>query len=71
MLIYYKPNRSLRSTDTSQLVVPRVRSNQGEMAFSHYAVHCWNQLPTEMKSAPTVTSFKNKLKTHLFSIAFK
>ena len=36
LLVYYKPNyRSLRSSDTGQLVVPRVRSRQGEMAFSH------------------------------------
>jgi hypothetical protein len=42
MLIYYKTNRSVRYTDTGQLVVPRVSSKQGEMAFSHYAVRCWN-----------------------------
>ena len=44
--VYYKPNRSLRSTDIGQLVVPRLRSKQSEIAFSHHAVHCWNQIPT-------------------------
>ena len=65
-----KPVRSLRSAGAGQLVVPRVETKQGEMAFSRYAAHCWNQLPMGIRSAPTLTCFKKKLKAALFSTAF-
>ena len=35
MLIEYKPNRSLRSSESSHLEIPRVYSKQGESAFSY------------------------------------
>ncbi|KAF7641467.1 hypothetical protein LDENG_00280440, partial [Lucifuga dentata] len=69
MFVNYMPGRSLRSAETGQLVVPRVRTKCGEMAFSHYVAHCWNQLPPDIRCSPTVTIFKTKLKTVLFSIA--
>jgi len=53
-----------------QLEIPRVYSKHGESAFSHYASHSWNQLPEEIRCAPTVVAFKSRLKTHLFSCAF-
>ena len=70
MLIKYKPNRSLRSAGSSQLEIPRVHSKQGESAFSYHASHRWNQLPEQIRCAPTVATFKSRLKTHLFSCAF-
>lgn len=44
----------------------RVETKQGEMTFSHYASHCWNHLPMEIRSAPSVT----QLKLANFSTAF-
>ena len=70
MLTEYKPNRSLRSLGSRQLEIPRVHSKQGESAFSYYASRSWNQLPEEIRCAPTVVTFKSRLKTHLFSFAF-
>ncbi|XP_073804016.1 uncharacterized protein isoform X1 [Danio rerio] len=70
MLTEYKPNRSLRSLGSYKLEVPRVQSKQGESAFSHYAPRCWNQLPEMIRCAPTLGTFKSRLKTHLFSCAF-
>ena len=58
MFAEYKPGRSLRSAGAGQLVVPRVETKQGEMAFSRYAAHCWNQLPMGIRSDPTLTCFK-------------
>lgn len=58
----YKPCRSLRSAGAGELEVPGSENKQDEMAFSHYAAYCWNQLPMEIRYAPTVTSFKKKLK---------
>jgi len=70
MLIEYKPNRSLRSSGSSHLEIPRVHSKQGESAFSCYASRSWNQLPEEIRCAPTVATFKSRLKTNLFIYAF-
>jgi len=39
-------------------------------ALSYYASRNWNQLPEEIRCAPTVVTFKFRLKTHLFSCAF-
>ena len=69
-LAEYKLVRFLRSAGAVQLVVPRVEAKQGEMAFSRYAAHCWNQLPMGIRSAPTLTCFKKKIKTALFFTAF-
>lgn len=70
MLQRYTPSRALRSQDQLLLQQPSVRSKTGEAAFSCYAVKLWNQLPDDIKRAPTVSSFKSMLKTKLFSDAF-
>ena len=70
MLTEYKPDRSLRSLGSYQLEIPRVHSKHGESAFSYYASRSWNQLPEEIRCAPTVVTFKSRLKTLLFSCAF-
>ena len=36
---------TLRSTETSQLIVPRFQKKHGKAAFSYYAKHSWNTLP--------------------------
>ena len=43
----FEPNSSLHSVETDQFVVPRIRTTQGEAAFSHYVANCWNKLPDE------------------------
>ncbi len=70
MLVEYKPSRALRSTDSGQIVEHRAQTRHGEAAFSCYAAHTWNKLPAELKSAPTVSTFKSRLKTFLFSHAY-
>ena len=45
------------------LVILTVRTEHGEAAFSCYAAQLWNQLPDDIKGAPTVASFKSKPKT--------
>ena len=66
MLIRYEPSRALRSSGTGLLTVPRVRTKQGEAAFSYYAPKIWNKLPENLRSAATLSSFKSSLKTFLF-----
>ncbi len=71
MLTEYKPNRPLRSVGSSQLEIPRVHTKQGESTLSYFAARSWNQLPEEIRCAKTLATFKSRLKTHLFSCAFR
>ena len=70
MFKMYCPSRSLRSADKYELVQPSVRTKQGEAAFSCYAVRLWNRLPLDIKTSPTISIFKSRLKTKLFTDAF-
>ncbi|MDG2565911.1 hypothetical protein P7M21_26160, partial [Vibrio parahaemolyticus] len=67
LLVPYEASRPLRSSGTGLLCVPRTRTKQGEAAFSYYAPHLWNKLPVDLMSAQTVSSFKSRLKTLLFT----
>ena len=70
LLPRYEPSRPLRSAGSSLLIVPRIKTNHGKAAFSHYASASWNKLPEDLRSAPTLPAFKNRLKTFLFTAAF-
>lgn len=52
------------------LVVPEVSTTHGEAAFSFYAAHIRNKLLKDLRLETMLTTFKPKLKTHLFSMAF-
>jgi len=58
---------NLHSVTNSELFVPRTRLRVGERAFSSAAPRLWNALPTDIKRAATLLTFKKKLKTFLFS----
>ena len=70
LLIQYQPGRSLRSADRNLLFVPKSRlKTYGDRSFAVYGPQLWNNLPFGIRSAPSIESFKNSLKTHLFKIA--
>lgn len=70
-IVPYQPNRALRSLNAGHLVIPRVsKSTVGNRAFSYQAPVLWNQLPAHVKEADTVSTFKTRLKTFLFEIAY-
>ena len=71
LLHLYSPSRSLRSdSDTRILRVPRVcRRTLGEKYFQYIGPVIWNSLPFSVRHAKRLSSFKSKLKTHLFSSA--
>jgi hypothetical protein len=67
----YNPGRSLRSMDSISLVVPKTKSvNYGNRQFKAAAACLWNQLPTDIRNARTLLTFRKALKTHFFRIAF-
>uniref|UniRef100_A0A3P8P5K8 Reverse transcriptase domain-containing protein n=1 Tax=Astatotilapia calliptera TaxID=8154 RepID=A0A3P8P5K8_ASTCA len=71
LLLPYEPSRTLRSSGTGLLIVPKVRTHtHGEAAFQWYGPRLWNSLPEELRAAENVHVFKNRLKTHLFNLAF-
>ena len=71
MLLRYEPSRTLRSSGTGLLMVPKIRTKtHGEAAFQHYGPRLWNSLPETLRAAETVGVFKKRLKTHLFTLAF-
>jgi hypothetical protein len=68
----YFPKKNLRSLDAKLLQVPRANTRGfGDRAFSIFAPIEWNNLPTNIKRAPTLSRFKELLKTHLFVKTYK
>ena len=66
------PSHSLstRSSDSSVLSIPYVRTSLGKRAFSVLAPRLWNSLPPDTRNSLSVSTFRSKLKTHLFKLAF-
>jgi len=63
--------RRLRSSSFSQLVIRRTRlSTVGDRAFPVAGSRLWNSLPPDVTSASTLTVFRNRRKTYLFSRSF-
>ena len=63
----YVPPRPLRSAmDTTRLVIPTTNLSIGDRRFDTSASIAWNALPTKVRTAPSLDSFKSTLKTHLF-----
>ncbi len=70
LLQVYKPPRSLRSAEKGVLFVPRTKyKRRGDRAFAVVAPNLWNNLPLHIRSAPTLGSFKSRLKIHFLCIA--
>ena len=68
LLHKHTPPRILRSSSGTLLSVLRPRPElYGSRAFSVAAPLLWNELSNYIISEQTLTSFKTKLKTHLFS----
>ncbi len=64
----YTPSRSLRSSSSELLCVPRFRlSSMGGRSFSVTAPKLWNSLPLALRTVTSFSEFKSKLKTYLFN----
>ena len=59
----YKPSRQLRSSDQSLLTIPRTNLTIGQRAFSWSSGFIWNSIPLSVRNAPTISTFKRRLKT--------
>ena len=64
----YRPSRSLRSSNSLLLQVPRTFHTWGDHSFSHMGPTLWNSLPFSLRNAPTLSTFKKHLKTYLYDL---
>ncbi len=67
LLRIYIPSRSLRSASLRRLVVPSQRGSKSlSRTFSFTIPGWWNDLPTPIWNAGSLSVFKQQLKTNLF-----
>jgi len=63
--------RSLRSARTNRLLVPPVKlTTVGGRAFPVAGRTIWNSLPDNVISAPSPSTFRQRMKTFLFQASF-
>ena len=62
-------SRQLRSTSSTLLYIPRVKTKAGTRAFSVAALTVLNSLPASVKSDGNTVSIRRCLKTYLFNAA--
>jgi len=60
----------LRSRESTDYVVPRLRTKFGERAFSYAGPVAWNSLPVHVREQMDFYRFKRLPKTHTFSLAY-
>ncbi len=69
LLRIYIPSRSLRSASERHLVVPSQRGTKSlSSTFSFLVPGWWNNLPTLIRNAGSLTIFQRHLKAHLFNL---
>ena len=65
------PCRVIRSSsDTCRLAIPHFKTKIGSRAFRHSASSIWNSLPFDIRNSSSTQSFKKRLKTNYFQLAF-
>jgi len=62
----YTPSRIMRSSDQSLLTIPRTNLTIGQCAFSCSSPVIWNSIPLSVRNAPTISTFKRRLKSFHF-----
>jgi hypothetical protein len=68
LIIPLENSRSLRSSSSALLRVPRTRHvNLGDLSFAKVAPSIWNRLHFAVRNAPTIPKFRSLLFKHLFN----
>ena len=63
----YASLESLRSSNESYLLETTISSSKSfSRCFYNYAPILWNELPNDIRSIDTITTFMTALKTHFF-----
>ena len=67
LLQHHQSTRSLRSSSSHQLFIPRHNLSFGSRAFRFSAPWIWNKLPLRIRETQSLPAFKRHLKTHFSS----
>ena len=59
---HYKYRMVLHTNTKCNLAVPKMKTAYGQKSFAFRGADTWNKLDSEMKLAPSIQSFKTKLK---------
>jgi len=70
-LKHYTLSRTLCSSDSKLLFVPRVRTCFGSRSFAVAAPTIWNSLPLAIRICVSTYSFRCQLKTFFYNLAFR
>jgi len=70
ILTIHNPSRNLRSSSHHLLSVGYMRMVSSARCYKHSAATNWNDLPYDIRDCSSVSVFKRKLKSYLFSIAY-
>ena len=63
LLTIHQRDSRLRQVDTLQLRQPVAKKSVGQQAFSVAGPRVWNVLPTNLRHAPALASFKRQIMT--------
>ena len=64
-------SRLLQSSQSDNIYVTYFKNSQCQLSpFSSAGPRAWNSLPTAIKTAQSLDTFKTLLKTHLFNISY-
>ena len=75
-MLHTKPLHT-RNTRSSSYTMPLLnrpadsRATLGDRSFSFASSSVWNYIPNEVRCAPSLSSFKSRLKTYLFRSVYK
>ena len=67
----YISARTFRSTRQGKLAIPQSRNNTTARQFSWAAPSIWKSLPDSVREAPSLNTFKTRLKTHYYRLNFE
>ena len=70
LLTIHNPSRNLRSPSHHLLSVGYMRTVSASRCYKHSAATIWNALSHDVRDCVSVSVFKRRLKSHLFSIAY-
>jgi len=70
LLQHHQSTRSLHSSSSYQLFIPRHNLWFGSRAFRFSALWIWNKLPLRIRETQSLPAFKRHLKTHFFQSAY-
>ena len=75
-MLHIKPSHT-RNTRSSSYTMPLLnrpahsKATLGDCSFSFASSSVWNSIPNDVRCAPSLSSFKSRLKTYLFCSVYK